>query len=114
MVPKYKRRSKTYFLRIGEKCKKITFSQLKKLCGLSDFNKRPIITILLGAGAASIWDGPSTDHINRRFEEDTTYSLADGRTVGSIILSRLRDYYGRTDFVNFETFINCQVSQGCL
>ncbi len=100
------RYSKKYCIKIGNKCKKLTHSQLKKLCGLDELNKKPVITILLGAGAASIWNGPSTSEINSKFEEDTTYSLEDGRTVGSIIFDRLRDHYGRSHIVNFETFIN--------
>jgi len=100
-------KTKKYCIRSGKKCKKLTYSQIQKLCiRLKDKRKKPFITIILGAGAAKIWNGPLTNEIDNLFIENSTYTDVEGRSIGAILFEKLRAHYGREGFVNFETFIN--------
>jgi len=100
-------KTKKYCIKIGKKCKKLTHSQIRKLCIRSTFKReKPFITIILGAGAAKIWNGPITSEIDTVFIENMTYTDIDGTSIGAILFEKLRAHYGREGFVNFETFIN--------
>lgn len=89
-----------------KKCKKLHYSQLRRLCSKRIIIQKPIITILMGAGAAKIWGGPLASDIDRLFESDTHFTNTDNVPVGTILFQKLREHYGRASSVNFETCIN--------
>jgi NAD-dependent SIR2 family protein deacetylase len=64
-------------------------------------NKHKQIVILLGAGASKPWDGLLASDFQKIFEEDITYKVNNGKTVGKYIFDEI---LSKIEDPNFETF----------
>ena len=65
---------------------------------------RKKIVVLMGAGAATAWDGISSKDIKKKLKEDKTYMYNGTTTVGQAIFYKLVKLY-RRNCANFETFL---------